>query len=46
LPTAVIQHEQSILDRASTRCKINLLHQTAQVDVLDWVVVVEINMLA
>ena len=45
-PTAVVQHEQSILNRAGAGGEIKLLHQTAQVDVLDWVVVVEINMLA
>jgi hypothetical protein len=45
-PTAVVQHEQSILDRASTGCEIDLLYQAAQVDILDWVVVVEIDVLA
>jgi hypothetical protein len=45
-PTAVIQHEQSILDRASTRRKIELLYETTQVDVLYRMVVVEIDVLA
>jgi hypothetical protein len=46
-PTAaVVQHEQSIPGRASTGREIDLLDKTAQVDVLDWVVVVEVDMLA
>ena len=45
-PAAVVYHEQSILDRAGTGSEIKLLHQTAQVDVLNWVVVVEIDVLA
>ena len=45
-PAAVVQHEQSIPDRASAGGEINLLHQTAEVDVLDRVVVVEVDVLA
>jgi hypothetical protein len=45
-PATVVQHEQSIPDRASAGGEINLLHQTAEVDVLDRVVVVEVDVLA
>ena len=45
-PTAVVQHEQSILNRAGAGGEIKLLHQTAQVDVLNRVVVVEVDVLA
>jgi hypothetical protein len=45
-PTSIVQHEQSILDRASARSEIDLLYQAAQVDILDWMVVVEIDVLA
>ena len=45
-PTAIVQHEQSILDRASTRSEIDLLYQATQVDVLNRMVVVEVDVLA